>query len=72
MRFHAVISGRTSFFGDVMRFADVYCSSVEDFSNYPLNHCFYPGRRFLPHEPVTSAAAAAAAAELAKPASHVS
>lgn len=40
----------TYFSRRLFRMADIYTSSVTNFSNYSLNHTFYPRRGVLPHE----------------------
>lgn len=42
----------TYFTRRLVRFADLYMSSVENLLNYPLNYTFYPRRAALPHEAV--------------------
>ncbi|EDO41423.1 predicted protein, partial [Nematostella vectensis] len=42
----------TYFTRRLVRFADIYMSSVENFLQYRDNHVFYPRRAALPHEPV--------------------
>lgn len=42
----------TFFTRRLMRFADIYMSSVENFLQYEENLVFYPRRAALPHEPV--------------------
>jgi len=44
-------SHRTAYFFLMSRFADIYCSDISCFLNYPLNYCFYAKRSFFPHEP---------------------
>jgi len=38
------------FFYNVARYADVYTASINNFLRYSLDHCFYAGRQYLPHE----------------------
>lgn len=42
----------TYFTRRLVRFADLYMSSVENLLNYPSNYTFYPRRTALPHEAV--------------------
>lgn len=35
----------------LVRFADIYSSSIENLLNYPGDVTFYPRRLALPHEP---------------------
>lgn len=42
----------TYFTRRLVRFADLYMSSVENLLNYPLNYTFYTRRTALPHEAV--------------------